>query len=404
MKQQQQFVVVLLLVVVLVALYVFLGARRMYQQQQKQQQQLKEGYEGGEERRLWRLAKGEKKLLVSSLKIKIGVWVHKDNLSMYQFVQQLKRFVPLEIVPYGNKFQPFYELNRRNVDLIFTNEKDYMIYWLNKQTKGGRGPEMQVIAYGYFLYVCMVANYHTMVRAEDMNNGVIALGPKEELGHDYEKSMVRQYAAHLTYRNKDNLAKDLEQVGKGETDVMFVLSSHPNKIILDHSNQHEIYLMSLRDANLLRDDIYDQYLFLHKKKLDLSYYPKMFQRYNARNRMDSLEVNTSPLMDVFAVKTLFMGLETLNTPYIYEFTKAYFKNIFDAVADKAYLNNFNELDVSISRLTGPNGILHVHDGTRQFMTQIGNYTRNPAKNCALLQNACRPDQLAAYGDYAMALF
>ena len=381
--------------VAVVALYVFLWAR---------QKQLKEGFEG-EERRLWRLAKGEKKLLVSSLKIKIGVWVHKDNLSMYQFVQQLKRFVPLEIVPYGNKFQPFYELNRRNVDLIFTNEKDYMIYWLNKQTNNNTstrtGPsEMQVIAYGYFLYVCMVANYHTMVRAEDMNNGVVALGPKEELGHDYERSMVRQYSAHLTYRNKDNLEKDLEQVGKGETDVMFVLSSHPNKIILDHSNKDEIYLMSLRDANLLQNDIYDQYLFLHKKKLDLSYYPKMFQRYNARNRMDSLEVNTSPFIDVFAVKTLFMGLASLNTPYIYEFTKAYFKNIFDAVAEKAYLNNFTELDVSVSRLTGPNGILHVHDGARQFMTQIGNFTRNPAKNCALLQNACRPDQLAAFGDYA----
>ena len=356
---------------------------------------VKEGYEGP-----------PLKMKIGAPKMKIGVWVHKDNLSMYQFVQQLKRFVPLEIVPYANKFQPFYELNRRNVDLIFTNEKDYMIYWLNRQSGSGKkgGSEMQVIAYGYFLYVCMVANYHTIVRAEDMNNGVVALGPKDELGHDYERSMVRQYSAHLTYRNKDNLDKDLDQVGKGETDVMFVLSSHPNKIILDHSNKDEIYLMSLRDAKLLHDDIYDQYLFLHKKKLDLSYYPKMFQRYNARNRMDSLEVNTSPMMDAFAVKTLFMGLESLNTPYIYEFTKAYFKNIFDAVAEKAYLNNFTELDVGVSRLTGPNGILHVHDGARQFMTQIGNYTRNPAKNCALLQNACRPDQLAAYGDYAQAFF
>ena len=359
------------------------------EQQQQQQQQQKDHYVTFDNR------------LVQSFKIKIGVWKHKDNMSMYQFVHVLRRVVPLEIVPYANKFQPFYELQRRNVDLIFTNEKDYMIHWLKNKTqkKGSGAQEMQLIAYGYFLYLCMVANYKTIVRPTDINNSVVAL----ERGHEFEKGMVRQYRTHQTYRHKDDLAKDLQQVGTGQTDLMFVLGSHPNKLILDASNRHEIYLMSLLDAQVSPDN-YDQYLFLQKKKLDLSYYPQMFQRYNARNRMDSLEVGTSPLIDVYAVKTLFLGLDTLNTPYIYQFTKTYFQHIFEAVAENIYFNNFNDLDTSASRLTGPNGILPVHAGARQFFTEIGNYTLNPAENCALLQNACRPEQLAAYGDYAMPLF
>jgi hypothetical protein len=338
--------------------------------------------------------------LVQSFKIKIGVWKHKDNMTMYQFVQVLKRVVPLEIVPYSDKFQPFDELQRRNVDVIFTNEKDYMIHWLAHNQKK-TGEEMQLIAYGYFLYLCMVANYKTIVRPTDINNSVVAL--EQDRGHEFEKGMLRQYRTHPTHRHKDDLAKDLAQVGTGHTDLMFVLGSHPNKLILEASNKYEIYLMSLRDAQISPDN-YDQYLFLQKKKLDLSYYPQMFQRYNARDRMDSLEVGTSPLIDVYAVKTLFLGLDTLNTPYIYQFTKTYFQHIFEAVAENIYFNNFNDLDTSASRLTGPNGILSVHAGARQFFTEIGNYTLNPAENCALLQNACRPEQLAAYGDYAMPLF
>lgn len=371
------------------------------QQEQQQKQEQKDHYVT-----FGQPEKQQQRLFVKSFKIKIGVWKHKDNMSMYQFVELLKRVVPLEIVPYSDKFQPFSELQRRNVDLIFTNEKDYMIHWLaeknnkEKEKEMNKGPEMQLIAYGYFLYLCMVANYKTIVRPTDINNSVVAL---EEENHEYEKGMVRQYRAHQTFRNKDNLAKDLEQVGTGKTDLMFMLGSHPNKLILDASNKHEIYLMSLRDAQILPDN-YEQYLFLQKKKMDLSYYPQMFQRYNARNRMDSLEVGTSPLIDAYAVKTLFLGLDTLNTPYIYEFTKTYFQHIFEAVADNIYFNNFNDLDMSASRLTGPNGILHVHKGARQFFTEIGNYTLNPAENCALLQNACRPQQLAAYGDYATPLF
>lgn len=338
--------------------------------------------------------------LIKAIKIKIGVWVHRDNMGMSKFVHLLTRVVPIDIVPYANKFQPFYALQQREVDLIFTDEKDYMIYWLNQKKKDTK---MQLIAFGYYLYICMIANYHTIVRAEDMHNSVIALGPKEDMEHDYERSMVKNYSAHLTYRNKDDLEKDMEEVGKGTIDVTFVLSSHPNQLMLSHSNRQEIYIMSLADAKITNDDIYNQYLFLNKKKLDLTYYPKMYQRYNARNRMDSLVVNTSPLLDVFGIKTLFLGLESLNNTYVYEFTKAYTTHIFDAMKDKLYFNNFNKLDVSSSRLTDRNGTLPVHNGARKYFQQIGNYSLNPNKNCALLQNACRPSQLSAYGDYAQLL-
>ena len=66
--------------------------------------------------------------LVQSFRIKIGVYYHKDYNTMYNYVYKMSSFIPIDIVKYDNRYQPFYELMKRNVDFIFTNEKDYYIY------------------------------------------------------------------------------------------------------------------------------------------------------------------------------------------------------------------------------------------------------------------------------------
>jgi TRAP-type uncharacterized transport system substrate-binding protein len=104
-------------------------------------------------------------------------------------------------------------------------------------------------------------------------------------------------------------------------------------------------------------------------------------------------------MDTYGIKTMLLGLDTLSDEYVFEFMKVYYNNIFDTISKNLYFNNFTELDISASRLTGENAILNVHEGARKFYTKTGHYTRNPNRDCALLRNACTQDQLARYGDY-----
>jgi hypothetical protein len=73
--------------------------------------------------------------LIQAFKIKIGLFYNKDYTSYYSFVYKMSSFIPIEIIKYNNRFQVFYELKRRNVDFIFTNEKDYYVYWINKNKK-----------------------------------------------------------------------------------------------------------------------------------------------------------------------------------------------------------------------------------------------------------------------------
>ena len=60
--------------------------------------------------------------LVKSFKIRVGVWYDKNFTSMYDFMYRVSSFIPMEIVTYSNRYEPFYDLKRREVDLIFTND------------------------------------------------------------------------------------------------------------------------------------------------------------------------------------------------------------------------------------------------------------------------------------------
>jgi hypothetical protein len=341
--------------------------------------------------------------LVQSFKIKIGVWYDKDYDTMYKFVYKMSSFMPIQIIKYNNRYQPFYELKRRNVDLIFTNERDYYIYWINqlKKKKSAldsfrRTPQIQMITMAYHLYLLIAVDYNKIIRTSDINNSVIAISDKSNIGSEFEQELFNKYKTHMIYRKLD-LNIDMENLCN-TTDIMTFVNSHPNKLLLEYSNKKEIYLLDLNDIKP-SNDYYDKYIFLNKKKLDLSYYPKIFQRYNSINRLGSLLIDTSPLMDAFSIKTLFMGLDILNNDYIYEFMKVYTDNIFDTIKHNIYFNNFTELEMSASRLTGDNPILNVHDGARRFYRKTGNYTFNPNSECALLRNQCTEDQLAKYGDY-----
>ena len=315
----------------------------------------------------------------------------------------MSSFIPIDIIKYNNRYQPFYELTKRNVDFIFTNEKDYYIYWINKQKQKTslldsfrRKPQIQVITMAYHLYLLIIADFNKIIKDSDINGCVVGIDAKEELGQDYQIELLDKYKTHLIYRSTD-LTENYEKLCNG-MDIMFTINSHPNKILLENSNKKEIYLLDIDDFNLTKD-YYDKYLFLNKRELDLTYYPNIYQKYNARNRLGSLLIDTSPKMNAFAIKTCLLGLDTLSDDYVYEFMKVYLTNIFDAIKGVSYFNNFDEIDISASRLTGNNPIIDVHDGARKFYRKISNYTFNSNTACALLRNECTDKQLAEYGDY-----
>lgn len=341
--------------------------------------------------------------LIQAFKIKIGLFYNKDYTSYYSFVYKMSSFIPIEIIKYNNKFQVFYELKRRNVDFIFTNEKDYYIYWINQNKKQTtwvdsmrRNPEIQAITMAFYEYLFIIADYKKIITKNDINGSVVAIMGKNSLGRDFEIELFDKFKTNMIYRT-GVVAKDFEKMCN-ETDILITINQHPNKELLKLSNDKEIYLIDIDEFETSKD-YYDKYLFLNKKKMNLTYYPEIYQRYNSINRLGSLLIDTSPYMNAFAVKTLLMGLDTVSNQYVYEFMKVYYNNIYDAIEKNIYFNNFTDLEMSISRLAGPSGILNIHEGARKFYTKVGNFTVNPSRKCDFLNTDCKNDELASFGDY-----
>lgn len=341
--------------------------------------------------------------LIQAFKIKIGLFYNKDYTSYYSFVYKMSSFIPIEIIKYNNRFQIFYELKRRNVDFIFTNEKDYYVYWINQNKKQTtwvdsmrRNPEIQAITMAFYEYLFIIADYKKIITKNDINGSVVAIMGKNSLGRDFEIELFDKFKTNMIYRT-GVVAKDFEKMCN-ETDILITINQHPNKELLKLSNDKEIYLIDIDEFETSKD-YYDKYLFLNKKKMNLTYYPEIYQRYNSINRLGSLLIDTSPYMNAFAVKTLLMGLDTVNNQYVYEFMKVYYNNIYDAIEKNIYFNNFIDLEMSISRLAGPSGILNIHEGARKFYTKVGNFTVNPSRKCDFLNTDCKNDELASFGDY-----
>lgn len=342
--------------------------------------------------------------LVQRFRIKMGVWYDKDYDNMHEYVKKIGKFIPIEIVKYSNRYQPFYELQRRNVDLIFSNEKDYFVFW-NNERKGKkswkdsfkRTPQIQAITMAYYQYLLIPADYDKILQSQDINDTVVSIPKADTLGHDFMVDLLGNFKTHTVFRER-GLGEEFKNMCK-KYDIMMIVDSHPNKTILENSNEKNMYLL---DINIFQpsSEYYDKYLFLNKKKIDLTYYPVMLQRYNSKNRLGSLLIDGSPFMDGYGIKTMIMGLDTVNNQYVKEFTKAYYMNIFKVIKDYIAFNNFTILDMSASRLAVAADIVSFHEGARAFYRKIGNFTNNPNPNCAMLSNECTQDELDAAGDYA----
>ena len=341
--------------------------------------------------------------LVQSFKIKIGVWYDKNNTSMYDYLSKINSFIPMDIVTYSNRYQLFYELKRREIDLIFTNEKDYYIYWLNQTIKKRslkenlkRNPQIQMITMAYNLYVLIPADYTKIRKSFDINGARIGITAKEELGQDFEKDMIANYKTKNIYKST-NIRKQFEELGK-TYDIMFLVGEHPNKLLLNDSNEKDLILLDTEDFNL-SDEYYLKYMFLNKKKMNLIYYPKILNNNNSKNRIGSLLTDGSPEMNAFTIKTMIMGLDFINNSYIYEFMKIYYSNIFKLIQTNLPFNNFVKSDMAASRMAKSSEILSIHEGAAKFYKKIGLFTNLPEKSCSLIQNTCTEEVLAAYGDY-----
>lgn len=341
--------------------------------------------------------------LVQSFKIRVGVWYDKNYTSMYDFVYNMSSLIPMEIITYPNRYQPFYELKRREVDMIFTNEKDYYIYWSNQLIKKRtlrdnlkRSPQLQMITMAYHLYVFIPANYEKIIQPVDINESTVGISAKEDLGQDFEKDLLTNYKTRMVYQSTD-LNDSIQMLSK-EYDIMFFVAEHPNKLLSEYSENNELILLEVDDFKP-SDDYYQQYIFLNKKKMNLVFYPKILQNYNSRNRMGSLLIDTSSYMNAYSIKTMFMGLDLLNNSYVYEFMKTYYSSIFDIIADKPMFNNFTRIDMSASRMANRPEILSIHEGASKFYKKIGSFSSLPDKSCSLIRNKCTEERLSSYGDY-----
>jgi hypothetical protein len=336
--------------------------------------------------------------IITEFKIKIGLWENpgigsRGFNSQKRFLEILSRDIPIEIVEYSNKYQPFYELQRRNVDFVFSNEKDYMIFHINQKKRiidkpYQRQREIRLITVAYHLYYLIIADYDRILKYSDINNTIVQISPKDHLGLDSEYHLFENYKVHFKNRNEDIESAYNDLVKKSS--IFLHLSNHPNKRLLQFSNEKEIYLLDALKVNN-NSDYFNKYLFLNKTSIDLKYYPKILQRVTQN------EIGYN--LNTYSTRTILLGLNLLNNRYIYEFMKKYFSKL-DSIREKyAYYNNFKDSEISYSRLGLENRILSLHPGAANFYKRIGFISDNSNLGCSLLQNECTPKQIQQYGDY-----
>jgi hypothetical protein len=341
--------------------------------------------------------------LVKAFKIRVGVWYDKNFSSMYNFLFKISSLIPMEIVTYSNRYQPFYELKSREVDMIFTNEKDYYVYWANQQIKKRtirdylkREPQIQMLTMAYHLYVHIPADYEKIVQPSDINESTVALSAKDDIGQDYEKDLIQKYKTQIVYKSKD-LNDNFKKLNK-QYDLMFFIGDHPNKFLSKYSENKDMIMLDVDDFNP-SEDFYQQYIFLNKRKINLVYYPKILQNYNSRSKMGSLLIDGSSYMNAYAIKTMLMGLDLMNDSYIYQFMKTYYSAIFDIIAEELTFNNFTKAEMPACRMANRPEMLSIHKGASKFYKKIGSFSDLPDKSCSLIRNKCTEERLASYGDY-----
>ena len=333
--------------------------------------------------------------MVSYFRIKIGVFKEPNFDFHYKFLKLLSSDIPLEIVQYTNKYEPFYELKKRNIDLALSSERDYMIYYINQNLKKKRTlddfrkiPKIQLITAAYHIYFLLVADFDKITNYNQINDKTVQINPKHFLGLDVEKELFQNYKVHFKHRNND-LEKAYEDIGN-KSSILIHTTIHPNKLLLEQSNKKEIYLLDAFKVNN-NTDFFNKFLFINKTQIDLQYYPKILQR------TTSNEIGYK--LNTYSTRAILLGLDVLNKTYVYEFMKVYFKKV-DEIRDKySYFNNFKDSEISYSRLSLENRVLSFHDGARDFYRRIGNFTYNPDRGCAIISNECTNDQLQQFGDY-----
>lgn len=333
--------------------------------------------------------------IVSYFRIKIGVFKEPNFDFQYKFLRLLSSDIPLEIVQYNNKYEPFYELKKRNIDLVLTSERDYMIYYINQNFKKPRiidrfrkVPKIQLITAAYHIYLLLVADYNKISNYNEIKDKIVQINPKDYLGLDVEKDLFQKYKVQIKYRN-ENLSKAYDDVGD-KSSILIHTSVHPNKLLLEKSNEKEIYLLDALEVNN-DSDFFNKFLFINKSKIDLKYYPKILQR-SSSNQI-SYKLNT------YSTRAIMLGLDVLNKTYVHEFMKVYYNKIDDIRNKYPYFNNFKNSEISHSRLSLENRVLSFHDGAIDFYRRIGSFTYNPDRGCSVIANECTYDQLQQFGDY-----
>ncbi len=335
--------------------------------------------------------------MTSMFKIRVGLWKEPGFAFHHKFLTLISSKIPIEIVTFPNKYEPFYELKRRNVDFVLSSEKDYMIYSINQKKSTSsfldgfrRTPKIEMITAAYHIYYLIIADYDKIIKYNDINDSTIQVSPKEYLGLDCEYELFENYKVHFKNRNMD-IEKAYNDLSKGSS-ILLDLSVHPNKLLLDQSNKKEIYLLDAERINN-KTDYLTKYLYLNKSSIDLQYYPKILQRTTANEI--GYKLNT------YSTRAILLGLDILSKTYVYEFMKVYFR-LIDNIRDKyPYYNNFKDSEISHSRLSLEDRIVSIHQGAKKFYKRIGNITNNPDAGCALISNECTPKQLQEFGDYLL---
>lgn len=234
----------------------------------------------------------------------------------------------------------------------------------------------------------MIADYDKIIQYSDINNSTIQLSPKEELGIDVEYDLFQNYKVHFKNRSKD-ITKAFNDLTK-DSSILLYPTIHPNKIVLEQSNEKELYLLDAFKINN-KSEFFNKYLFINKSSIDLKYYPKILQR------TTSNEIGYK--LNTYSTRMLLLGLDVINETYIYEFMKILYSKIDEIREKYPYYNNFKNSEISHSRLSLENRVLSIHNGARNFYKRIGNITNNPALGCSLIANECTDEQLSQFGDF-----
>jgi TRAP-type uncharacterized transport system substrate-binding protein len=280
-------------------------------------------------------------------RLRLGIWKEWINVNRLQFMDKLINITNIEIKLYEDNQTLLNDLLvEKAIDIAFMTEADYGMFILNNLKKDldvadfrketlfenrefiqQKYPASRLFTL-YPVYRTLVTNHLTIGKPDDINNKTIQITNISNNLNLLDQELLNKYDYKKVFREEEQTENRYENIKalQGKVDGYFATFNNPDENLQILSNYAKINLIDLYDDTSESDEITQNYFFLKKDKMDLSYYPQIVQR--REQTFDYYQLPyTANRLNCYSYRTLLLSRSDVNDEYIYQFTKKLYEHI-----------------------------------------------------------------------------